>query len=271
MASVRQNRFGKLLGSKAFVGPMVGKIGGSESYLAEQLTVKATVENEYGEKENAWTNALEFAIVKAGAQGKSTDKDALAAITKYLHSGHGLTYDTCLGSPRFISGAGGGVMRLTDYIAEPSSRYTSIVNCYDQAGGLCCLGALLGVGAEYVYMNPFGYINTVDLVGVGACNNPFFENKTEPYGTSALVGTDLTLPDRSGFGNHAFAMLGGSAFDSCAGPVCGVNVLQYKLSTIDTSTPAEATAAMGGRIYYVGETCITPWYQVDVTGVTDIR
>lgn len=40
MASVRQNRFGKLLGSKAFVGPMVGKIGGSESYLAEQLTVK---------------------------------------------------------------------------------------------------------------------------------------------------------------------------------------------------------------------------------------
>ena len=42
MASVRQNRFGKLLGSKAFVGPMIGKIGDSESYLAEQLTVKAT-------------------------------------------------------------------------------------------------------------------------------------------------------------------------------------------------------------------------------------
>ena len=27
MASVRQNRFGKLLGSKAFVGPMVGNKG----------------------------------------------------------------------------------------------------------------------------------------------------------------------------------------------------------------------------------------------------
>ena len=106
MASVRQNRFGKLLGSKAFVGPMVGKIGGSESYLAEQLTVKATVENEYGEKENARTNALEFAIVKAGAQGKSTDKDALAVITTYLHSGHGLRYDTEQGRSRFVGGGG---------------------------------------------------------------------------------------------------------------------------------------------------------------------
>ena len=58
-------------------------------------------DNKYGEKENAWTNALEFAIVKAGAQGKSTDKDALAAITKYLHSGHGLVYDTVKGAPRY--------------------------------------------------------------------------------------------------------------------------------------------------------------------------
>ena len=57
--------------------------------------------NAYGERENAWTNALEFAIVKAGAFGKSTDKDALAAVTAYLHSGHGLTYDTVEGVPRY--------------------------------------------------------------------------------------------------------------------------------------------------------------------------
>lgn len=63
MASVMQNRFGKLLGSKAFVGPMVGKIGGSESYLAEQLTVKATVENEYGESVSA-TRTTNFTVVK---------------------------------------------------------------------------------------------------------------------------------------------------------------------------------------------------------------
>ena len=63
MASVRQNRFGKLLGSKAFVGPMIGKIGGSESYLAEQLTVKATVENEYGESASA-TCTTNFTVVK---------------------------------------------------------------------------------------------------------------------------------------------------------------------------------------------------------------
>lgn len=76
MASVRQNRFGKLLGSKAFVGPMVGKIGGGESYLAEQLTVKATVENEYGESASA-TCKTNFTVVAVDVtiNGVGEDKE----------------------------------------------------------------------------------------------------------------------------------------------------------------------------------------------------
>lgn len=83
MASVRQNRFGKLLGIKAFVGPVVGKIGGSESYLAEQLTVKATVENEYGESASA-TRMTNFTVVKVdvaiGGVGEDREETEVAFV-----------------------------------------------------------------------------------------------------------------------------------------------------------------------------------------------
>ena len=233
---------------------------------------KSPWKNVYGEKENAWTNALEFAIVKAAAAGKSTDKDALAAITTYLHSGHGLRYDTEKGRSRFIGGGGGGSMKLDDYIKASQDRSTSVVNCYDQAGGICSLGTLLGVDVRYAYMHPFGYINIVSLVGVGRCNNPFFGNKKRQYGTTAVVGSDLVYPERSAFGNHAFSKLGDDVFDCCAGPVCGMGEQSYKHNTIDTSTAKEAFEAAGGKVYYVGESCILrSGYQLDIVGVTGLR
>jgi len=228
-------------------------------------------DNAYPNEKNAWTNALEFAIVKAGAGGKSTDKDALSAVTTYLHSGHGLTYDTKRGRARFISDAGGGNMRLGDYIKASPTRSTDVVNCYDQAGGICSLGTLLGINAKYAYMNPFGYINIVNIVGVGQCNNPFFGDISRQYGTTPVVGQDLIYPLRSSFGNHAFAKVGNDVFDSCAGPVCGVNEQQYIQDTIDTSTNAEAAEAAGGRVYNVGESChLRSGVQIDVIGVTNV-
>ena len=55
---------------------MVGKIGGSESYLAEQLTVKATVENEYGESASAMCTT-NFTVVKVDVEiaGVAEDKE----------------------------------------------------------------------------------------------------------------------------------------------------------------------------------------------------
>ena len=219
-------------------------------------------DNKYGEKENAWTNALEFAIVKAGAQGKSTDKDALAAITKYLHSGHGLVYDTVKGAPRYWDPTT-GVFSATTYITVPNSAgVTNLVNCYDQAHGVVTLGNLLGPSVNAIprFTMPFGYINTTDLVGVGSCNNPFFNttnevNYIDNVTSSGIVSYSSCMPPtnrvcgvddkkRSSFSNHMYAILnnGGTnyVFDACAGPVVGnLDRDAYLNMTIDHSTSDE--------------------------------
>ena len=219
-------------------------------------------DNKYGEKENAWTNALEFAIVKAGAQGKSTDKDALAAITKYLHSGHGLVYDTVKGAPRYRDPTT-GVFSATTYITVPNSAgVTNLVNCYAQAHGVVTLGNLLGPSVNAIprFTMPFGYINTTDLVGVGSCNNPFFNttnevNYIDNVTSSGIVSYSSCMPPtnrvcgvddkkRSSFSNHMYAILnnGGTnyVFDACAGPVVGnLDRDAYLNMTIDHSTSDE--------------------------------
>lgn len=219
-------------------------------------------DNKYGEKENAWTNALEFAIVKAGAQGKSTDKDALAAITKYLHSGHGLVYDTVKGAPRYWDPTT-GVFSATTYITVPNSAgVTNLVNCYDQAHGVVTLGNLLGPSVNAIprFTMPFGYINTTGLVGVGSCNNPIFNttnevNYIDNVTSSGIVSYSSCMPPtnrvcgvddkkRSSFSNHMYAILnnGGTnyVFDACAGPVVGnLDRDAYLNMTIDHSTSDE--------------------------------
>ena len=215
--------------------------------------------NTYGEKENAWTNALEFAIVKAGAQGKNTDKDALAAITTYLHSGHGLVYDTEAGAPRYLNPSS-GVFSVTAYIAVTNSAsVTNLVNCYDQAHGVVTLGNLLGPSVNAIprFTMPFGYINTTDLVGVGSCNNPFFNTKSrvEYIDFTSYTGYSAGMPPtnrvcavddktRTWFFNHMYVTLdiGGTnyVFDACAGPFVGnLNKNNYLNSAIDYSTAEE--------------------------------
>ena len=217
-------------------------------------------DNKYGEKENAWTNALEFAIVKAGAQGKSTDKDALAAITKYLHSGHGLVYDTVSGSSRYwITNS----FSATAYInVTNSASATNFVNCYDQAYGVATIGNLLGPTTAVVpwHTEPFGYINTTNLVGVGTCNNPFYNMtiqniyvKDVSAAGSVFFGncmppTDLVCSvndkTRTWFLRHKYVVLdvGGVdyVFDACAGPFCGESTrIDYLNRAIDRSTQEE--------------------------------
>ena len=218
--------------------------------------------NTYDNQENAWTNALEFAIVKAGAQGKNTDRDALAAITTYLHSGHGLVYDTVSGAPRYWNPTN-GLFSATVYItAANSAGVTNLVNCYDQAHGVVTLGNLLGlsVNATPRVTMPFGYINTTDLVGVGACNNPFFDTTNEVeyidnVTANGIVSYSYCMPPanrvcgaddktRSSFSNHMYATLDNEGtnyvFDACAGPIIGnLNRDAYLNMTIDHSTTEE--------------------------------
>jgi hypothetical protein len=180
--------------------------------------------------------ALEFAIETANVKGTSTPETALAQLTTYLHTGHGMTYDTTSGASGFgtFYTNGNGSFNITNYI----NKSTTTVNCYDQAAAAFTLGRLLGIDVQYMYMNKFGYINTINLVGVGNCNNPFYSSKTSPYNTP-IVGSDDS--GRSYFNNHAFAMLGDNVYDACAGPVLGSSFTNYLSSTIDTSTAAELT------------------------------
>lgn len=199
-------------------------------------------DNAYPNEKNAWTNALEFAIVKAGAAGKDKDKDALAAITTYLHGSFGLMYDTRDGAPNYKIGA---KIYLTDFMRKVphgrSGNPGNVVCCYDMAASTCSFGSIVGANVHYCFMSPFGYINTVDLIGVGNCNNPFYSNPNAPS-NAKIVGND---DSRTGFGNHAFAECSNLIFDACAGPVLGRTRNDYLSLAIDSSTPAEARRAGG--------------------------
>lgn len=240
------------------------KMNGSGPHIVYTILgePKPPWDNAYPNEKNAWTNALEFAIVKAGAAGKDKDKDALAAVTTYLHGGHGLMYDTVRGAPRYWDPTT-GVFSATAYISVTNSvSVTNLVNCYDQAHGVVTLGNLLGptVNAIPRYTMPFGYINTTDLVGVGSCNNPFFNttnevNYIDNVTSSGIVSYSSCMPPtnrvcgvddkkRSSFSNHMYAILnnGGTnyVFDACAGPVVGnLDRDAYLNMTIDHSTSDE--------------------------------
>lgn len=57
--------------------------------------------------------------------------------------------------------------------------------------------------------------------------------------------------------------------------MCGISLVQYTNTVIDTSTPLEARAANGGRVYHQGESfsVVVNGYVllVPVKGVTDLK
>ena len=211
--------------------PSNSAAGGSPWNVADNTTTDDRV--------MPWVTALRFAIDTAGTKGEATPATALSQLTSYLHNGHGMTYDTTNGAPGFGTFHGNQLSQdsfnLTNYI----NKTGTVVNCYDQAAAVYTLGRLLGIEVNYAYMNKFGYINTVNLVGVGNCNNPFYVGKPSPYNVP-VVGSDDT--GRTRFGNHAFAMLGDNVYDACA-LTLGELFSSYLTSAIDTSTPAESAVA----------------------------
>ena len=191
---------------------------------------------------NVWIEALDFAIDSAGCRGQTTSANALKQITQHLFDGHGVSYDTVSGKCSYVSIPYPlrFTIDLTEYMRKTRG---SVVNCYDQAVAVAILGRGLGVSANINYMEPFGYINIIDLVGVGYCNNPFYDD-ADIVQHFRIVDMDSVFPNRSFFGNHAFVTFNGMVFDACAGPTKGNRTIdQYISDTIDTSTPAEASSA----------------------------
>ncbi|MCI0379994.1 MAG: DUF4150 domain-containing protein [Gemmataceae bacterium] len=211
------------------------------------------------QKDRVWLLALTFLFLKIGVRGKKP-QDAVALITRYCHSMHHRYYDTLRGKSNFARGSN---MKLSPYLKTPKF----IVNCHDQAYAVITLSAALGIPVEYIFMGTFegsppgvvafGFITTTDLVGVGACNNPFYmgewhhphEAVTRAQIDSYKIVNPGTPPPmhkepdgyiwpwgRSSFGNHGFCQYRGKIYDACAGPHLGTeSPNEYAKNSIDVS------------------------------------
>lgn len=202
--------------------------------------------------QGAWAEALRFLFKKAKVDGLADAQHAAAKITTYCHTGHGMKYDTSQGAPHFSGWQAihGGAFDLMHYIrklpVDPSVDDGVTVNCYDQAAAVQSLGGVIGVKISSVFQAPFGFIKTTNLVGVGACNNPFFRSN----GSTKEI--DPLSPQRTSFGNHAFTSLGGKIHDACAGPHIGTETIrQYLEASIDAQrTITSARASVTPAVFY---------------------
>ena len=178
-----------------------------------------------------WTDALD--LVCTVADGKSGKVQALAAVTSYLFGDSmKFKYDVKEGEPHYF-GDTQTAFSLNDYLAR---RFPE-VNCSDQAYGLATLGNLMGIHSTIVMTQPFGYINTVNLVGVGPCNNPVYLG-TNTTNHVAVCGEDDV--SRSYLTRHRFVYAEDVIFDACIGPALGTQtIIEYLKSIIDSSTEAE--------------------------------
>jgi hypothetical protein len=175
-----------------------------------------------------WSEVLRFLFGRVGVGGLKDGPSVRAQVARYCHGLHKLQYDTVQGAPKYGTWPGGGVFELTEYM----QRSDELCNCYDQASAVQVLVGALGVDVVWLYLKPYGYINETNLVGVGACNNPFFTSN----GTKKVVAWDD--PQRTAFGNHAFPgtapTTSANIVDACAGPHTGSETLpQYIVAAID--------------------------------------
>jgi len=207
---------------------------------------------EYGNKQNPWTSALDFAIefFYCDTIGSTTPELAAYMITWYLFNNY--VYDTDKGSSGYLTDLGHSVLEDTPYVFHNNldlNRYmynpVKLVNCTDQAAALESIAAVLGIDAKAVRTRlSFGYINTIDIAGVGPCNNPFFNDSG--YTNQPIVNSDFIDSDgRSYFGFHAFVQINNKIYDATAGPNLGeYDLMTYISNTVDSSTQPEANKAL---------------------------
>ncbi len=179
-------------------------------------------------KKGVWAEALRFLFEKVNVGGSARPSAAVAKITDYCHSRHGLRYDTSSGAPSYGCRSRGGTFNLEGYLLATMT----VVNCYDQAAAVQSLAGTLGVAGAWNYQGVrpkvFGFINETNLIGVGSCNNPFYSSN----GTAAVVAIDDA--GRTAFGNHAFVAVMGNIHDACAGPHTGTETpAQYLTASVD--------------------------------------
>ena len=188
-------------------------------------------------KKGVWVEALRFIFVKAKLTYLKKTAEAVAEVTQTCFALPNHKYETDEGAPGF--GGASGTFELKSYMLPATGK----VNCYDQTYAVIVFSGALGVVVDGLYLNPFGYIQTVNLVGWGPCNNPF-PGKT-PIKNYLVVGA--TDPDRSSFGNHMFCEFSARIYDACAGPAKGTeDRAGYLKETLDTVRPPNPWPAVSG-------------------------
>jgi len=148
----------------------------------------------------------------------SGETDWISYVIKMIFESYGpfcFRYDTRYGASHFGPYGYGGNFNLRSWVRQSLTRNT-VVNCYDQAG-IFQIGIGLSPHAKstWKFLSPFGYITQTNLIGVGPCNNPFYESN----GSTALIDNNDT--ERTAFGNHCFVSVASTEdhiADACAGP-----------------------------------------------------
>ncbi|MCJ1246638.1 hypothetical protein MMC30_003847 [Trapelia coarctata] len=178
----------------------------------------------------------------------SGETDWIAYVIKITFESYGafrFRYDTRYGASHFGPYGYGGNFDLRSWVRQ-SLIPNTVVNCYDQAG-IFQIGLGLSPHAKstWKFLSPFGYITQTNLIGVGLCNNPFYESN----GSTAL--TNNNDMQRTAFGNHCFVAVASTEdhiADACAGPhVVSETVQGYIAAAVQQAgTGPNQTTLYGG-------------------------
>ncbi len=123
-----------------------------------------------------------------------------------------------------------GTLLINQYLHSKNDR-NALCNCMDQAGVLEYYLKVIGIEEVVVYsLDRFGFLNNVQLVGRGVCNNPYYGAAQGCAREKAVV--DKNCQDRTFFNNHIFCLWKNNGewriLDSCIGPFTGGdNKTQY--------------------------------------------
>ncbi len=185
-------------------------------------------------RRGVWVEALR--LLDQICPESETKDGVIRRVVLYCHSKAGVRYDSYFGSCYFTDGGEGGVFKLKAFL----EKVIAVCNCYDQAGAVQTLLGAVGIEVDWLYMNPFGFINTTRLVGREKCNNPLFLSEPDDRHVPAKI-VPRNDPNRTGFDNHAFCGIKKGRriviLDACVGPHPGETSPQHYLKeSIDRET-----------------------------------
>ncbi len=182
-------------------------------------------------KRGAWAELLEFLSGKVISTPASKE-ECISGIVDYCHFKHELKYDSFCGASHYGVFEHGGFFNLKAYLTGS----IPIANCYDQAAALQAILGGIGINdIEWLFLEPFGYLDKTDLLGRGECNNPFFLK----HGRHDPEVVDEASELRTGFANHAFCGLlnKDNILDACAGPHPGNDTAEEYVDQAVDSKP----------------------------------